>query len=555
MESPSSAGLTLDLTTPVEAEDTPPSLHALTILHHPDPRRVGERALLRELAAGRPAKLSREAPLFNPPGHASGAPLAEECVSRSPMRVEALEGGGVRVAIAGSRTSLVHRGETVRDRLDLPPDAVERGAVLRLGGAVVLLLHQAASPVAASAETLGLLGESDGIRRVRQDIERAAALDVPVLIRGETGTGKELVARAIQRAGARRDAPFVAINLGAVPATLAAAELFGSERGAFTGAGQPRPGYFEAARGGTLFLDEVGEASPEVQVLLLRALETGEIQRVGAARPLRMDTRILAATDADLAAKIRDGSFRAPLLHRLSAYEIALPPLRERRDDIARLLLAFLRDELRAVGAEHRLAPRAAEGRTWLPASLVVRLIEHSWPGNVRQLRNVARQLAISCHGKERAELDPASLRQLDEATRSGYNLNTFGPPRVPASEPPPARASEPPRVPASEPPPGPSARRRPSDVTEEELLSALRACRWDMAAAAARLRISRPSLYARIDESPRLHTAADLTAEQITGCHDACGGDLDRMVDALQISEMALRRRLRELGLPFVKR
>src|SRR6185436_13729067 len=185
-------------------------------------------------------------------------------------------------------------------------------------------------------------------------------------LRGETGTGKELLARAIHQASSRRAAPYFALNMAAIPASLAAAELFGAAKGAFTGADRRRVGYFGRAQGGTLFLDEIGELPADLQPLLLRVLENGEIQPVGGEETLRVDVRILAATDANLESAIEEGRFRAPLFHRLSGYELRLPSLRERRDDIGRLFIHFLRQELAALGEADRLADPGPEGRPWL---------------------------------------------------------------------------------------------------------------------------------------------------------------------------------------------
>jgi two-component system nitrogen regulation response regulator GlnG len=165
----------------------------------------------------------------------------------------------------------------------------------------------------------------------RRPVRLGAPLAVPVLLQGETGTGKELAARSIHDQSTRAQGPFLAVNLGALPAPLAAAELFGARKGAYTGAVQDLPGWFGRADGGTLFLDEVGEAPLEVQVMLLRALETGEIVPVGSQTPRRVDVRVVSATDADLEAAVGRGAFRAPLLHRLAGYSIRLPPLRHRR--------------------------------------------------------------------------------------------------------------------------------------------------------------------------------------------------------------------------------
>jgi DNA-binding NtrC family response regulator len=334
------------------------------------------------------------------------------------------------------------------------------------------------------------------------------------------------------------------------------AELFGAERGAFTGAVQPQPGYFSAARGGTLFLDEIGEAPLALQATLLRALATGEIQRVGAQRTQRVEVRVIAATDADLEAKIRDGSFRAPLLHRLSSYEISLPPLRERRDDIGRLLVVFLREELARIGEGHHLADTAGD-RPWLPTSLVARLAELDWPGNVRQLQNVARQVVIGSRGQDRVRHSPALERLLAEATKaSSKSAASKGDSKSAASTMSGQRGRRTVVAPlAPEAPrrqtPVPAGRRKPAETTEEELAASLRAHRWDLAATAAALRLSRASVYVLIQRSPRLRTAGSLSAAEITRCFDECGGDVDQMVGRLEVSEKALRRRLRELGLP----
>ena len=257
------------------------------------------------------------------------------------------------------------------------------------------------------------MGESEGLVELRREIRRVADLEIPVLLRGETGTGKELMARAIHRAGRRREKPYLSVNLGAIPPTLAASELFGAAKGAFTGAVRPHSGYFPRAHDGTLFLDEIGEAPPEVQVMLLRVLENGEIQHLGVQETQTVDVRMIAATDLDLETATDEGSFRAPLLHRLAGYEIVVPPLRERRDDFGRLLLDFLREELEAVGEAQRLERERSE---WLPVSIVARLARHDWPGNVRQLKNAARQIVIGSRGSDTVRIGPQLERLLQEA-------------------------------------------------------------------------------------------------------------------------------------------
>jgi DNA-binding NtrC family response regulator len=527
---------------------------ALTILYHPTFDRIGDRALVEQPASA----LSRDAPMFVAPRGGRALPLEHTSVSRTPLAITRLANGGLRIDLRETRTKLTYRGRPAEGGLDVSPSMLRRGAVLTIGGRVVLLVHRIGPPLPRAADDFGLVGESDGMQRVRADIQRVADLDVPVLVRGETGTGKELVARAVHLASGRSEGPFIAVNLGAIAPELAAAELFGAERGAYTGAVQAQTGYFTAARGGTLFLDEVGEAPLALQAMLLRVLQTGEIQRVGAQKSQKADVRILAATDADLEARIREGTFRAPLLHRLSSYEIAMPPLRERRDDIARLLAVFLGDELERIGEGHRFSGTAGDP-PWLPTSLVARLVDLEWPGNVRQLQNVVRQLVIGSRGQDRIRQSPAIERLLAESTQRVVQRSTTSAhdgSRSRGPEPPrPKAVPEPPKPKAEPEPPRPKAepepeRRKPGEMADEEVEAALRANRWDLVATAAALRVSRASLYVLIQKNPRLRTAGALSPDEIARCHEECDGDVERMVERLEVSEKALRRRLRELGL-----
>ena len=235
-----------------------------------------------------------------------------------------------------------------------------------------------------TAEDLPLIGRSPPMQEVYRTIARVVANDLTVLVLGESGTGKELVARAIHDFGPRAAAPFVAINMAAIPRELIESELFGHERGAFTGAQARSAGRFEQAQGGTLFLDEIGDMPMEVQTRLLRVLQAGEFTTVGGTRSIRADVRIIAATHKDLPRLIADGGFREDLYYRLNVVPVRLPSLRQRGDDIGELARFFLE---RA----------AADGlpRKMLDPSAVARLIQHSWPGNVRELENLMRRLAV----------------------------------------------------------------------------------------------------------------------------------------------------------------
>ncbi|MEM7588406.1 MAG: sigma-54 dependent transcriptional regulator, partial [Acidobacteriota bacterium] len=489
----------------------------LTIVCHPELERIGQRALLLALDAGHEVALSRTAPEFASPGSVWGTALEDPYLSRSPLILRPAQRVGVELDAGASTTTLEADGEPVVETRTFTRRELEHGVVLELASRIVLLLHLLHAPTPGTRVRGEMVGDSEGIEQVRTSIERVADLKVPVLLRGESGTGKELAARAIHDAGPRRDHPFVAVNLGAVPPSLAASELFGSVKGAFTGAVSSQQGYFRAAQGGTLCLDEVGEAPPELQVMLLRALETGEIFPVGSQQPRKVELRVVAATDSDLEARVRAGNFKAPLLHRLSAYEIWLPPLRQRRDDLGRLFLHFAARELAAVGQAGFLdeAPREPP---WLSADLAARLARYDWPGNVRQLRNVVRQLVIDGRGQP----------QLHAGTRVERLLSQ--PPELKQR---PAEAAATP------------APRTPADIAHAELEATLDACRYNLATAARQLGISRPSLYNLIRDHPTLRTAAEIPSEELAQALDAASGDLVVAARRLRISTAALRRQL----------
>ncbi|UJR84465.1 sigma 54-interacting transcriptional regulator [Sandaracinus amylolyticus] len=258
---------------------------------------------------------------------------------------------------------------------------VKPGTVLQLGRTHVRITEGAELDVEIHAgDTLGpLRGRSPQMRRVMAWTRRASASEAPVLLVGESGTGKEAVARAIHEGGPRADKPFVVVDCGALTPTLVASELFGHERGAFTGADRQHVGALEQAHGGTLFLDEVGELPRELQPVLLGALERSVFRRVGGRSDVHVDVRVIAATNRDLRAEINAGAFRLDLFYRLAVLQLELPPLRDRKDDIPLLLEHFL-GELGYRGEIARLFPDDA----------MRALLDHRWPGNARELRNVA---------------------------------------------------------------------------------------------------------------------------------------------------------------------
>jgi two-component system nitrogen regulation response regulator NtrX len=314
-----------------------------------------------------------------------------------------------------------------------------------------------------------MIGDSPGMRQVRALIERIAPSDSRVMITGESGTGKELVAAAIHAGSERRDRPFVRVNCAAIPRDLVESEMFGHERGAFTGATDRRIGRFELAHRGTLFLDEVGDLGAEAQAKLLRAIEAKEIERVGGGKPVRVDVRIVSATNKDLARGVLDGAFREDLLFRLNVIPIPLPPLRDRPGDIPSLVRHF--------AALHRL--RTGQAVPDWTEEAIAALTRHRWPGNVRELANIVERLAILHAGRRVTETDVAIVLPLERAPRTAT---------PPAALPLPDAAEL------------ESSLSDTLDDYERTLISrALSMAGGNVAEAARRLRTDRPNLYRRM--------------------------------------------------------
>jgi len=258
-----------------------------------------------------------------------------------------------------------------------------------------------------------ILGQAPAMQEVFRAIGRLAQSHATVLINGESGAGKELVARALHRHSPRRDAPFIAINTAAIPRDLLESELFGHERGAFTGAATQRRGRFEQAEGGTLFLDEIGDMPAELQTRLLRVLSDGHFYRVGGQQPIRANVRVIAATHQDLEERVRQGLFREDLFHRLNVIRLRLPPLRERREDIPILVRHFLQKSAQELGVEPKRISEAA----------LRHLQGYPFPGNVRQLENVCHWLTVMAPGQvvELADLPPELREQGSTAPASDW--------------------------------------------------------------------------------------------------------------------------------------
>jgi transcriptional regulator with GAF, ATPase, and Fis domain len=263
-----------------------------------------------------------------------------------------------------------------------------------------------------------IIGADFGLRGVMEMVRQVAPLSSPVLLWGETGTGKEVIAGAIHNLSTRKDGPFITVNCGAIPENLVDSELFGHEKGAFTGALTRKRGRFERANSGTIFLDEVGELQPEAQVRLLRVLQKKEIERVGGTEPIRVDIRVIAATHRDLEAMIHEGTFRDDLYFRLNVFPIVIPALRERRGDIPSLVHYFIQKKSRDIGMM---------GMPALARGALERLMAYTWPGNVRELENAVERALILSRGEPmafedlqasmtgRAAMEPVIARQLEQ--------------------------------------------------------------------------------------------------------------------------------------------
>jgi two-component system nitrogen regulation response regulator NtrX len=341
------------------------------------------------------------------------------------------------------------------------------GVLLALASA--LELRRVRREARTLREDLGLagdmIGDSPGMARVREMIARVAPTDARVLVTGESGTGKELVASAIHFGSARRDRPFVRVNCAAIPRDLVESEMFGHEKGAFTGATDRRIGRFELAHTGTLFLDEVGDLGLEAQAKLLRAIEAREIERVGGGKTIRVDVRIVSATNRDLARCVVEGSFREDLLFRLNVIPIPIPPLRERPDDIPALVAHFAEVQRSRTG---RRPPQLAH-------EALAALVKYRWPGNVRELANIVERLGI---------LHPGA--KVDEAAVLGVLPVDGGSRRAEAPLPDPASLHE-----------------SLSDTLDEHertlIVRALSAAAGNVAEASRRLKTDRANLYRRM--------------------------------------------------------
>tara|TARA_R110001599_G_scaffold185680_1_gene379919 strand:- start:1099 stop:2706 length:1608 start_codon:yes stop_codon:yes gene_type:complete len=518
------------------AKQTPNKLYPIaTIIFHSDIDRIGEVAILRDLQQKNSQNICRLTPEFTHPETDKSRSIADPYISRKPLALS-LVNGGLNIKRPAELTGNVTiNNRLLVDELFVVGNEWRNGVVISMCNRVVLFIHHAPLGNTVSLKKHGLLGESHAINHLRQTINRVADLNISVLIRGETGTGKELVAQAIHNSSQRSLQKFVSVNVAAIPESLAISELFGSKKGAFTGAAKDRAGYFQQADTGTLFLDEIGDAHEQIQVALLRTLETGEVTPVGSSSSIHVDVRLLAATDVDLEKSVLNEHFRSPLLQRLAGFEIRIPPLRKRREDIGRLLAYFLISELNNVDEIRHLENTAQNISFW--AGFFTKACSYDWPGNVRQLKNIAQQLAIYNRDAEFLTI-PEHINELFLPQRTQTTTSEFDSSKNDSIQ---TESFNKPDAPDK------PSRRKPSTVSESELISALKQQRWDLKATAEQLNISRAALYKIIDNTSSVRTASDLCVDDLRNAFQKASGDLNKMVDLLQVSKAALKRRMKD--------
>lgn len=470
----------------------------VTTVFHPHFERIGAFVDLAvwPMPRGRQLGLGRLQPLFS-----DDKPIAEPHVSRAALNLQSIMvSGSVGLQISAAEYSDVRIGAEERESMVADEQALERGVPIRLGHGVVVLLrvvdlsglNPLPQPLLAP-----LLGASVELLRVSATLARAANTLLPVLLLGESGVGKEVAAQAVHRASRRSEAPLISVNMAAVSESLAPAQLFGSNRGAFTGA-EKRAGYFREADGGTLFLDEIGDTPESVQTQLLRALEQGEVQTVGG-ETSRVDVRVIAATDASVAGN--DG-FRHALFTRLSGAVVTIPPLRQRREDIGAQGLFFLLN----AAPSHPTYPVEMSADEPSVAAYWARIffdaLSLDWPGNSRDLRH---HMILAAAGTD----DSAEYAIAESA-------ETF-------------RVTE---------------AAAPSDA---DIYAAYEQCEFEVAATADALGMSRPALYRRIALHPDCWLESDLSDAHIVAELNR-GGDVAEVAKRLRVSRRSLQARLRRL-------
>ncbi len=494
-------------------------LPSLGVIWHPDISRIGTVAPFL-FGRTKAAELSRLKPLFRPLGGHGEAPLGDPRVSRSPIRVERTGDRTFRISPPDSRMRVTVNGAPVTAPMDVSLDALGDDIIITLSDSIVLSLFLCPAEPTVRPEENRMLGVSRQIQAAWRAITKTAGTGLPVLIRGETGTGKELAAEALHLLSDRAVRNLVSVNMATLSDELAAADLFGAIKGAFTGAVKDRTGLFETAAESSIFLDEIGDTPKPVQAMLLRVLENGEYRRVGETKSRYASARVIAATDRPLGA----GDFSQPLLRRRESRVIQLPPLKNRRVDIGVLAKHFIESG----GYQAELGAFAAE---------ISRMALYDWPGNVRELRNAVQQIALG----EPPDFVPSA----EEGTEGRGGKGTMGPTgsansaqRAQGG----AQSDAPQKAPRK-------AYRSAASITEDEMLAALNTCAWQIKETAAALNISRTALYGLMDKSDNVRRIEDITDDTIRRLMSASPGDFDTWVRALCVPRGALEKRIKSMS------
>ena len=506
----------------VVAKESRPLL-AITIAWHPDSSRIGEQFI--GTTEEGVIEVSRFIPMFRKT-QGDALPIGHGGVSREAMRIVRDTSDGVTICPPKSRMVVELNGQIIADPIFLSAEQIEAGVILALGRAVYLCVHWMRC-LPKDNPVDGLIGVGSSAIMTRDLIRLAAASDASVLLLGETGTGKEVAARGIHQLSKRANHRMVSVNMAALNESLAAADLFGAMKGAYTGAQNARTGFFSEAEGSTLFLDEIGNTPNNIQPMLLRVLETGEYRPLGATRDNKSSARLITATDQDL----YHSSFNHALVRRLESFIIRIPPLRARREDIGLLMIHLLRqNESGTINASH------------LPSSFIDDALNYDWPGNIRQLGNVFKRAILALQMGETPVLaNMIETPKLQSVENAAQLRKIQSPQNIEEAL---AAAS---KIAASD--TTPIERKKLRDLSETDVVNAMEKHAWTIQYAAEDLGISRPSMYKLIEANSQIRRVEQIPADELRSQFDQSAGEVEKCASLLKTPSEALRRHLKGLG------
>jgi DNA-binding NtrC family response regulator len=502
-------------------------LLGMTIAWHPDLARIGDQYIGGIDAAI--IELSRFSPTFQQIS-SDPLPIGHGGISREPVRIVRDTSDGITICPPNSRMVVEINGKEIRDPTYISAAQIEAGAILGLGRAVFICIHwMRCLPKQNPVE--GFLGVGSSAIQTRDLIRLAATNDNTVLLLGETGTGKEVAAQGIHNLSKRNSHKLVSVNMAALNESLAAADLFGATRGAYTGAQTTRDGFFSEAQNSTLFLDEIGNTPATVQPMLLRVLENGEYRPLGATRDARSTARLITATDQDL----YDESFNHALLRRLESFIIRIPPLRARREDIGILIRDLLQNRnLTTIDASQ------------IPHALISDMLNFDWPGNVRQLGNTFKRALLSI---QMGEFPVLALMVERPKMSASASAEMRQPSSAPANFQPPRNITSPAKAEVSPGNEGLLERKKLRDLTEQDVVDAMEKHQWTIQYAADDLGISRPSMYKLIESNRQIRRVEQIPAEEIQEQFQLANNQVEQCASRLKTPSEALRRHLKGLG------